>query len=506
MISAWLVISWLILRGADYLRASALHRAHTLGWIYAVSWILLAMGAYGLHVIHIAGIYGFVFLNAAAFLALSISYLEFFALPTKSSFATSKIHSDDVAARSSSLEGNERPGSRQRQGADDTGTISRPGSSARRLQEEEDQQATETTSLLDHSSQQRRNSHPLQAMSLPYGDEQAWSADMPKWTWVLQFLVLAPVTIIFFGQIALLLTSATHQTPADGNPVMPIYVALAALTVILLIPVSSFLHRFPGRVIVFLFLVCIGTLIYNTTAFPFSEGNKLKIYFSQELDLDSGLNHVNLNTVKSYGRKIIDDLPSAQGQHVSCSSNDQGPRGPGLETCQWHSAMPNVVAHDYRGYNTSNYRSWVSLDAKRVNTSQDEAIFAVTGKNTRACILKFDTPVLNYTVTNASSDDPRFVKIPEGGVRELRLWSRAWDNTWQVRVSFNSPEIDGTRSSSRKLAVKRSFEGRAVCLWNDDDQVGAIPALDELKRFMPPWSIVTKAGDGLLEASKAFKI
>jgi hypothetical protein len=44
-----------------------------------------------------------------------------------------------------------------------------------------------------------------------YGDEQAWSSSLPQWTWIVQFLVLAPINIVILGQIALFMTSALKQ-------------------------------------------------------------------------------------------------------------------------------------------------------------------------------------------------------------------------------------------------------------------------------------------------------
>ncbi|KAI9721890.1 MAG: hypothetical protein M1828_004985 [Chrysothrix sp. TS-e1954] len=503
MLSAWLVLTWIVSRGVDHLRASALHRAHSLGWIYIVSWLLLVLGTWAQRALHIAGTYGFVLLHAGSFVALCIAYLELFALSSKSDLSTGATN---TRASATVLADTDRTSFKRPQSRDESESASRPGSSARRLQSL-DAEPTETTSLLSPSSQRRRSSQAKPMRTLPYGDEQAWSAEIPTWTWLLQLAVLCPVVIIFFGPIALLITSATHQTPADGNPVLPIYAVIAILTTILLLPTAPFLHRVHRGVPAFLFLICIGTLIYNATSFPFSESNRLKVYFSQELDLDTGLNLVNLTAVKGYGPKIASTIPSAEGQALKCSMNSHGPRGPGLETCQWRSILPNVVPYDgYRQRNHSDHRSWIYLDTEHLDSSKNEALLTLSGLNTRNCRLKFSTPIFNYTVVNASPDDPRFVKIPKGGVKELRLWSRDWERSWQVHVNFDSSDSVYRPLHYRNDSIKRSLDGRAVCLWNDDNRVGAIPALDELKRFMPSWSIVTKAGDGLLEASKAFSI
>jgi hypothetical protein len=50
------------------------------------------------------------------------------------------------------------------------------------------------------------------------------------------------------------------------------------------------------------------------------------------------------------------------------------------------------------------------------------------------------------------------------------------------------------------------MEGKVVCLWSDDNVEGVIPALDEIRRFAPDWSAVSKAQDGLVEGFKRFVV
>lgn len=88
--------------------------------------------------------------------------------------------------------------------------------------------------------------------------------------------------------------------------------------------------------------------------------------------------------------------------------------------------------------------------------------------------------------------------MPEGGTTDLRLWSRTWNRTWTVDVEWDD---EGDEAESVP-----GLEGRVVCLWADNNQVGVIPALDEVRHYAPIWTTVTKAGDGLVEASKKFSI
>jgi hypothetical protein len=133
-------------------------------------------------------------------------------------------------------------------------------------------------------------------------------------------------------------------------------------------------------------------------------------------------------------------------------------------------------------------------------TKKNSARFTITGRDTRACKLVFDSPISDFTVHGSGDHrDRRFPDVRQsGGSREIRLWSRTWDRAWVVDVDW---EGQGDQQGD-----KVGMTGRAVCLWSDDNQVGVIPALDEIRHFAPGWVAVTKAGDGLFEGYKRFKL
>jgi hypothetical protein len=43
-------------------------------------------------------------------------------------------------------------------------------------------------------------------------------------------------------------------------------------------------------------------------------------------------------------------------------------------------------------------------------------------------------------------------------------------------------------------------------LWSDANESGVIPALDEIRRFLPVWTAVSKLDDGLVVGFKRFKV
>jgi hypothetical protein len=303
--------------------------------------------------------------------------------------------------------------------------------------------------------------------------------------------MVAPINIIIIGQIALLLTTSLHQTPADGNPVLPIYLMLAALCVLIMLPLTPFLHRFTFQIPTILFFVFVGCLIHNLLAFPFSRDARLKHYFVQTIDLDTGANNVTLSGVDEYVQAIIAKIPSSAGQTVHCGVDTPLGRS-GLQTCAWPGLSPQVVPADYSTEiaNKHDYESW--LDYNITTSHKSTATFTFRGLNTKAYRLVFDHPASSVVIED-SATDPRFPTSTEEGISQVRLFSRDWDKTFTVNVTWEGQEAKGQT-------------GRVVALWSDANDPELIPAYDEVRRFEPVWSAVTKAGDGLVEGFKTFEV
>lgn len=313
-------------------------------------------------------------------------------------------------------------------------------------------------------------------------------------------MVLAPINIILVGQIALFITSALHQTPADGNSVLNIYLTMAALTVLLMLPLSPFLHRFTYHLPTFFFFIFVGCLIYNLLAFPFSREARLKHYFVQNIDLDTGNNTVQLTGVEGYVETIVDEIPSVAGQAWNCGKTDD-PRRAGLQTCRWEGLAPNVVPETENSSTSGNhsknpYLDWVQYN---ISTSGEHASISFRGLETKNCRLLFDTPVNSYHIANTTERVHVKPKPSRGedrsraGMSELRLFTREWEKDFSVNVTWADGEPKGKT-------------GKVGCMWADANQPGVIPALDEIWRFEPVWSVVSKGGDGLVEGWRDWKI
>jgi hypothetical protein len=329
----------------------------------------------------------------------------------------------------------------------------------------------------------------------PYGDEQGWSANLPSWTWLVQFLLVAPFLIIIIGQVALLVVEGIAQTGPDGSSLLLPYTLIAVFSIMLLLPLGPFVHRITYHIPSFLFLIFVGTLIYNLVAFPFSANNRYKAYFIQTVDLETGENQVALLGLEDYVRLIIASIPSAAGQNIDCTSREEIRSG--VVQCSWEGIAPMVVPNVPSGVPPEKgYAGWLSYNVSRT-PGQNSARFVVSGQNTRACVLRFDSPIKDFNVLGGSRDD-RFDAVPEMGSDQIRLWHRDWDRAWTVDVEW--PVGDG------KQPGEEGMDGKVVCLWSDDNVEGVIPALDEIRRFAPAWSAVTKSQDGLVEGVKKFVV
>ncbi|KAL4933689.1 uncharacterized protein BDV17DRAFT_278853 [Aspergillus undulatus] len=473
MVSAWTFLAWFVSRVADFARPSAFHRVYTLTWTFVFMWILLVIATVYQDRWGLGGSYFIFFAFSGTFLATWISYLELFSLPRKSEYANQLR---PVSRRASSYGGSRLGGL-----SDDE----------EEEEEDDDETPTESTSLLGgrqrttfanyvrvsagNADRSDSEEHP-RGINV-YGLEQRWSASLPKWLWVLQYLLSAPITLIMAGPLALLLTSTLYQTAQDGSSSLFIYLAIAILTTVLLNPVLPYIHRYTYHIPLFLLAVFVGTLTYNLVAFPFSDSNRLKLYFIQQVDLDTG----------PFVHNVAVGLPSAAGQNVTCS-----PAGDRTK-CSWAGIPPHVVTDD------KPLADWVSFEISNPTEKPNNAQLTVTGLNTRACKVLLDTPVNNLHVDN-SAYDPRFPSTSPKGVKEIRLWSRTWENTWTVDLEWSKSDLSDPSSTSSPLT------GQVVCLWSDYNQPEAIPALDEVRQYGPAWVAVSKIADGLVEGRKAFEI
>ncbi|KZZ94449.1 Peptidase M28 [Ascosphaera apis ARSEF 7405] len=527
MISLWVFLSWFFSRVSDFSRPSALHRAYGFTWLSIFSWILLVISTVKVNQNQVVSGYFILFYFAGSFLATWISYLELFALPKKLEYAAYQLAQD----------GGAYPTLRPRS-ASVQYLIPSPGELGSEYGEnsgdevDEDDEITESTSLLTNNRSRptfanytrttiervpqirnplgnNKNDSTHEKMSA-FGEEQAWSANLPRWTWVLQLLVFAPVVVVLVGQLGLLVTGAIGQIGQDGAPTFTCYFLIALCVIFTLSPTLPLMHRFTYHIPMAMLFVFVVTLWLNLVMFPLNSESKLKVFFAQNVNLESQpgdvQNQVTLTGIQPYVKDAISHLPSSIGKEITC-----GPDGRGRDSCTWEGIMPDVV-----GDSSANISDWLSYTITR--PSRNEAKFQITGRNTRACKLYFNTPVQDWSVAGSAYDprQPHTSPGSGGGIQEIRLWSREWEHTWDVSVRWDSrkvlpaPAKRGIINSSNSTAESpdedwsESIGGKVICEWADLNQAGAVPAFEELRKYLPTWAIATKLRDGLVEGYKKF--
>ena len=480
---------WFLMAGCNHVRPSALYRGYAIIWMNVLGWLVLVLATLGEDRYKISSGYVFVFYYASIFLATLVSLVELFALPSKQAVAGSSRDEHENRDAAHALPGNDSTHQNDNGDADateNTPLIGGQGDSSSLTFSQRYRQPRTNGNADDASDEDSEK-------KTPYGGEQKWSADLPTWTWLIQFILLGPFQLIIFGQVALLLVTATDQTGTDGSALLLPYAIVAFFSILLLAPVTPFIHRISHHLPTFLFLVFAGTLVYNLLAFPFSANNRYKTYFQQTVDLDSGVNQVIVTGVEEYVREIIAEVPSASGQKIQCTTGARS----GLAYCSYEGIPPQVVKNVKHGVPPEKgYKDWVNFNVTRKKGS-NKATFTILGKETRNCGLRFDDPFTAFHV-NGSATGQKWKDVPESGSDQIKLWHRDWNREWVVDVEW--PVSDG------KKAGDEGRSGKVVCTWADHNLPETIPALDELQKFGPDWTSIVKSAEGLVEGSKAFVV
>ncbi|KAI2623414.1 hypothetical protein GGS21DRAFT_340465 [Xylaria nigripes] len=496
MLSLFYSVFWTIMAGANFARPSALHRVYSVIWLFVIAWLIEVVNTVFEDRFRIAAGYTFVFFHAATFVAVVISLCELFALPSKSSFAR-RVHEAHDAVDHGEDHLTEHNDSVSHTGGHSDTTEVEAG-------DEPAPAASETTPLIGGSTfgAAYRRAGEVPGRNIPddkesvYGFEQAWSSKLPSWAWILQLLIIGPFLITLVAQNGLFLVSAIAQTGSDGGSLLMPYLVMAGFSILLLLPITPYMHRVTHHVPMLLLAVFVGTLIYNLVAFPFSINNRYKVYFKQTIDLDTGLSRVHYVGLPEFVEQIVPDLPSAMGKELTCNLNESSRSG--LYDCSYDGSdvPPNVIVNStLSGVSPENgYDSWLTYKVTR-HEGQRKARFEVNGQETRSCAITFETLISSFKVQGGAQPDERFGGIPDKGMDKIKLYRRDWDMPWIVDVEWEKGEDDDG-----------GINGRVVCSWDDINTRGTIPAFDEGLQYSPPWAAIAKLSTGLLEGSKAYKV
>ncbi|CAK7566578.1 MAG: hypothetical protein SEPTF4163_004525 [Sporothrix epigloea] len=521
MMTLFIFVFWGVMRVADFVRPSALHRTYTLLWLYVIFWVLLVVATKLEDQNKIASGYVIVFATTSIFAALLVSLLEQFTLKPKSVYLEERESQvNDLADAEEADESAVLTSPNQGEGVPnniDEATESTPliGGGLRN-----GRPTTFVTgyrrSLAALLDQRKRAQAALASRStgkfdevVPFGFEQDWSKDLPTWTWLLQFLILGPVNIIIVGQLLLSIGSAMQQTSADGSNVVMPYYQIALFSSLMLVPLTPFIHRVTRHIPHFFIVVYVGVLIYCLTAFPFSSTSPFKFTVRQTFSIDHANSSVIVTGYKGYIDKVLAELPSTRNRPWTCVGSFGRQRG--LLDCSFDGTglEPRVNGNADVPYVKGDFEGLITINATRGGAngnSKFAATFNITAANTKVCGLRLDRPAKSVVVRNGgsgsgSSLDTRFDAdlhpAPTDGnweFGEFMLMRRDWETPWTVDVEW--PEVDGGDGA---------ITGQVNCRWVDANTPGTAPAVDEAFKYAPEWSILTlRQTPGMIQGSKDF--
>ncbi|RBQ83652.1 hypothetical protein VDGD_04651 [Verticillium dahliae] len=517
MLSLFYVSLWMTLKGSSAVRPSALQRGYIHIWLFIVSWGLLIVVAVTEDRLKIASGYPVVFLHSALFLSTVISFLELFGLTKKHDYARRAHDDHQVRDRISELPHDDAliaPGTPNDEAEDSDG-------------DDSDHEPTETTPLRAGGDSRVRSTFGTAYRSVftrksspdkhkPFDNEQPWSGRLPGWTWILQFLLLAPINVILWGQIGLFAVAATQAGGADGGSVLTTYLIIAVLSIVILVPLAPFIHRVHYYVPTILFAAFAGTLIYNLITFPFSANNRYKIYFVQEIDVSDGSTKVSLTGLDKYVHSVIGELPSTSGKVITCT--DSNARS-GLVDCSYDGSAVPPLLHDGLDNGTvtvtnKRYQHLVSVNITRSDDSKNRATLSINAADSKVCTVIFDQPVSNFAIRGSEGLDSRLGQYPDAGVGSLRLFRRDWTSPWVVDVEWNDEhkadeavlETDKPvdKDTVEELRKRAGISGTIKCHYSDANAPETIPAFHECLQYSPDWAAFSKADVGLVRAVKRF--
>lgn len=527
---------WLIARGSSVVRPTALHRGFVNIWLFSLGWCIQVVAAVAEDRWHFGALYFAAFLQSAVFLCLLISLLEQFGLPKKRAFALElhdAHHARDLAGHqgdaavadeesSEHVQENEHESSEDEDEDEDSNAAS-PTEVTPLVAGEQgygsSDQPTFANTYRQAASAVAASPMPIRRFA-PYANEQSWSGRLPSWTWIIQFLLLAPVPVLLIGNLGLVATSSLGMTGTEGSSLRTPLLAIGVMSILLLIPLTPFLHRVTHHVPVFLLLVFTGAFIYNLVAFPFSTNHRFKFSFQQVIDLDEGTNLVKLTGLAEFVRPVVSSLPVAAGQTIDCHPTRVGGRGT-LSDCVYDasSQSPNLV------------------DGKRpeelmnvtIARSSDGATASVVidALDTRTCYIDLSEPVYGFFVEGGAKRDGRFGSFPPQGLQHLQVWRRDWVTPWNVTLhltpqgkivedglqlieeseTFGSDELKARAIEGTELAEKPgSLDITIRCAYSDANKASTIPAYSELKKYQPTWSVATQKSVALVEVKKTYTL
>lgn len=283
--------------------------------------------------------------------------------------------------------------------------------------------------------------------------------------WMFQFWLGVVFPVIWASQTVLLVMTSLGQTLIDGSAPSTVYLGMALIGFLVVLPLAPFLHAVHFNVTLSLALALVASAIWCLVAPPFTPTYPFKTFYQQLITLDANpvTNKVTLGGLPWVVPATVESW-KPEGE-VECGQSMEVMFRPNLRACVWegHSGAEGM-----------------GLDFSILRTSMNHAILKVTGSNTRSCGVTFDKPVRSIGIRDAAA--PSTTGQP---VSEVVLMSRTWNKTFEIGIQFEG-----------------DLEGGTVYCKYADARPGMIPDFDDVLESIPVWATVTKGDSGLVVAKK----
>ncbi|KAF8262682.1 hypothetical protein EI94DRAFT_663412 [Lactarius quietus] len=381
-----------------------------------------------------------------------------------------------------------------REGSDSEGEGEDDAPPLRWPQQQVEGETSETTPLL----QQRAS--PTQSLVL---DETV--QDKAFFWWIFQFLISTTAPVVNLATIYVIWIGAMPQTIPDGDWVGNVYAPISLLCLLIVLPVAPFVHKVHRVLTLVILVIFISSTAYAWIATPFTPNSRLKMYYAHRVELTNLSATTSspqltravtqLNVIEGYSSRLAATLPSSQKDDDDSSMKCGAGLKPGLTMCEW--AVHPVLHPSIPGAKEG---SWFVANVTRRGEASIRV--EIEGVQTRACRIHIDShSIKRYRARTIGKPEVEWstLDVPASKERDihlLTLWARSWEtNKFQADLELDALDEEG---------AEEPIAGRVSCSWNDGPGGALIPALEEARMFLPEWVAITKATDGLVEASSGF--
>ncbi|CDK26427.1 unnamed protein product [Kuraishia capsulata CBS 1993] len=362
--------------------------------------------------------------------------------------------------------------------------------------------------------------------------------------WLLQFLIVAPLSILVVyltGDLLLQGLGKTSQESARlGGATMEF---LSIFAVLLGLPVVAFVHKFNAIMAVLLAITVLTSSVFTVLEPSYSWSSPLKVRFVQTIDLSGSKQPVvSLQARSGFITDVLNDIPSIKNSDdaVICDTNADD-----SEICQYVGLRPWLVDGSAKKNAFNHY-----LDVEVVNSTGDgrfspfEAEIKIWAQQNRDCVVYFNTS--NYDSLEAKAGNHNLVSpvkqvtihhgkhvnsstvgvdsvVPSGysidpvtgdeyfklssGIDEVKLYKVDWNRPYyHLGLKWMVPWDSDSEADGLGIQVR--------CLWGEADEttiVGGekkrkVPAFEELVRYSPSNVVYSNLAMGFVEIRESVNL